>query len=88
MDEVSYPINGELDLHTFAPGEVKDLIPEYLWACRQQGIFQIRIIHGKGKGVLREIVHSILRKHPDVEDFWQEGSAGSWGATVVKLREG
>lgn len=87
METVEYPIDGTLDLHTFSPKDVKDLLPEYIRVCREKGIFQIRIIHGKGKGVLRRIVHSILEKHPDVESYWQEGSGGSWGATVVKLRE-
>lgn len=88
MDEtVEYPIDGVLDLHQFHPRDVKPLVPDYIAECRERGIFQIRIVHGKGKGVLREIVHSILKKHPDVLNFWQESSAGSWGATVVSLRE-
>ena len=86
-DAIEYPIDGVLDLHQFHPRDVKDLVPDYIAECRERGIFQIRIVHGKGKGVLREIVHSILKKHPDVLNFWQEGSAGSWGATVVSLRE-
>lgn len=85
MDSIEYPIDGELDLHTFHPKEIKDLVPEYIRVCREKGIFQIRIIHGKGKGVLRRMVHSILDDLPEVESYWQEGSAGSWGATVVRL---
>lgn len=85
MDSIEYPIDGELDLHTFHPKEIKDLVPEYIRVCREKGIFQIRIIHGKGKGVLRRMVHSILDDLPAVESYWQEGSAGSWGATVVRL---
>jgi DNA-nicking Smr family endonuclease len=87
MDElIEFPMDGRLDLHTFDPRDVKDLVPEYIRACREENIFQIRIIHGKGKGVLRKIVHSILRDLPEVLDFWQEGAAGSWGATVVKIK--
>ena len=87
MDEqIEFPINGVLDLHTFNPRDVKDLVPEYIHACREKGIYQIRIIHGKGKGVLRRTVHSILEKLSEVENFWQEGAAGSWGATVVQLK--
>ncbi len=86
MDTIEYPINGELDLHTFHPKEVKDLVPDYLEACREKGIYQIRIVHGKGKGVLRNMVHNILEKLPEVEEYWQEGSAGSWGATLVRLK--
>ena len=85
-DRVEYPIDGELDLHTFHPRDAKDVVPEYIRACRENGILQIRIIHGKGKGVLRKIVHSILKDLPEVLDFWQEGAAGSWGATVVKIK--
>lgn len=84
---IEYPLNGELDLHTFQPKEIKGLISEYINACRERNIYQIRIIHGKGRGVLRRMVHSILKELPEVEDFWQEGSGGSWGATIVRLKK-
>jgi DNA-nicking Smr family endonuclease len=84
-----YPIDGTLDLHTFQPREVKQLVPDYIDACLEKGIYQIRIVHGKGTGTLRRIVHSILEKHPAVAGFRHEGgSGGSWGATVVDLKEG
>ncbi len=87
-DFVELPIDGTLDLHTFSPKEVKNLIPDYIEACLKKGITKLRIIHGKGSGTLRQIVHSILEKHPQVAAFWQEeGSGGSWGATIVDLRE-
>ena len=51
-------------LHTFKPSEIKDLVPDYIAACHEKGIFQVRIIHGKGIGNLRRTVHSILSRHP------------------------
>jgi DNA-nicking Smr family endonuclease len=84
---VSPPIDGVLDLHTFQPGEVKDLLPEYLHECRKRGILEARIIHGKGTGMLRETVHAILRRMPEVASFrLADETAGSWGATLVELR--
>lgn len=86
-DPIDYPVDGILDLHTFRPNEVKDLIPEYLSACRQKGIFQVRIIHGKGTGVLRRTVQAILQRIPEVSSFQQAGEeAGGWGATIVTLK--
>jgi DNA-nicking Smr family endonuclease len=90
MDEsVELPIDGVLDLHTFHPREVKDLVPEYLGACLEKGIYQVRIIHGKGIGALRATVHSILAKHPDVVSYTLDHPQyGGWGATIVYLRRG
>jgi DNA-nicking Smr family endonuclease len=80
------PVDGILDLHAFSPREVKDLVPHYLEVCRERGIFQVRIIHGKGRGTLRETVHSLLRKDPSVVSYGlDQGGAGSWGATIVIL---
>lgn len=85
-DPVSVPINGVLDLHTFRPAEVKDLVPEYLRECRNRGILQVRIIHGKGTGALRETVHAILRRDPTVKGFsLADESGGGWGATIAEL---
>lgn len=86
-EPVEYPIDGTLDLHTFHPRDVKDVVPEYINECLNRGITQIRIVHGKGTGTLRRIVHSILEKHPRVASYRHEGgSGGSWGATVVDLQ--
>jgi len=87
-DQHELPIDGTLDLHTFSPRDIKELIPAYIDACREKNIMQLRIIHGKGKGVLRDIVRGVLEKHPAVLSFRHEsGTGGSWGATVVDLRE-
>jgi DNA-nicking Smr family endonuclease len=90
MDEpIDLPIDGVLDLHTFKPRDLKELIPDYLAACRQRGILQVRIIHGKGIGALQRTVHSILAKHPDVISFTLDHPEyGGWGATLVKLKGG
>ena len=78
-------MDGILDLHQFPPREVKELVPIWLDECRAAGLRDVRIIHGKGIGVLREMVRGILEKHPAVADFGHPGDGGSWGATVVRL---
>jgi DNA-nicking Smr family endonuclease len=86
-DLVELPIDGILDLHTFHPREVKELIPEYLAACRERGTLEVRLVHGKGTGALRETVHALLRKIPEVVSFRLAGEeAGGWGATLVNLK--
>ncbi|MBU2851403.1 Smr/MutS family protein [Acidithiobacillus ferrivorans] len=78
-------IDGILDLHAFHPKEVPDLIREYLRSCRAAHITEIRIIHGKGKGVLRETVHTLLRREPMVRNFRLANDRSSWGATLVDI---
>lgn len=90
MDEeqpVELPIDGVLDLHTFKSREVKDLVSDYLDACREKGILQVRIIHGKGIGALRETVHALLSRRNDVVSFsLDHPQFGGWGATLVRLK--
>ena len=82
------PIDGTLDLHTFRPGEIKHLIPDYLEACLERNILHVRIVHGKGTGTLRRSVHAILERLEDVESFATAGmGAGGWGATLVTLKK-
>ena len=88
MDDetVEFPIDGTLDLHTFHPRDVKDLVPGYLEECRTRGILQVRVVHGKGTGALRTTVHSILDDLPWVLSYKLGGAGGGeWGATVVIL---
>lgn len=82
-----WPITGTLDLHLFQPREVDDLVPTYLDECRKRGILQVRIIHGKGIGQLRERVHAVLRRIPEVASFGlAPETMGGWGATVVEMQ--
>jgi DNA-nicking Smr family endonuclease len=86
-EPIQLPIDGVLDLHTFQPREVKDLVLEYLTACRARGILRVRIIHGKGIGQLRQTVHAMLEKHPEVVSFnLASEHFGGWGATIVHLK--
>lgn len=79
-------IDGTLDLHMFRPQETRELVADYVEECRRRGILELRIVHGKGVGVQREIVHSVLRHHDGVESFrLGDESSGSWGATLVRL---
>jgi len=86
MEPVVIPIDGVLDLHTFTPGELNALLDDYIDACLEANIHNLRIIHGKGSGVLRQRVHALLKKDPRVaryEDAPPE--AGGWGATLATL---
>jgi DNA-nicking Smr family endonuclease len=86
LEPVPIPIDGVLDLHTFHPSDVKELVAEYVHECRKRGILQVRIIHGKGRGVLRRTVHAVLEKIPEVISYRTAGEdGGSWGATIVML---
>jgi DNA-nicking Smr family endonuclease len=84
---VVIPITDELDLHTFHPRDLGELIPAYLAECATRGWREVRIIHGKGTGTLRENVHALLRRSPLVAAFrLGDERTGSWGATIVTLR--
>jgi len=84
---IELPIDGVLDLHTFRPQDVKDVLLEYLAECRRRGILEVRVIHGKGVGELRRTVHTLLSRQPEVQSFAQASEHfGGWGATIVHLR--
>lgn len=86
-EPVALPIDGTLDLHAFAPRDLPSLLPEWLQACRERGILEVRIVHGKGTGALRKGVEAILARSPQV--LWHgpgDEAAGGWGATLARLR--
>ncbi|MFH0810049.1 MAG: Smr/MutS family protein [Pseudomonadota bacterium] len=86
-EPVAIPINGVLDLHAFAPQDVALLVADYLLEAARAGIHEVRVIHGKGKGVQRVLVRRILADHPQVERFVDAPpEAGGWGATLVWLK--
>ncbi|MGB0372875.1 MAG: Smr/MutS family protein [Opitutales bacterium] len=88
QEPVEYPITDELDLHTFRPREIPDVVEDYLELAQEKGFARVRIIHGKGIGTQREIVHGILRKHPQVARFYLgDGSSGGWGATWAEFAQ-
>jgi DNA-nicking Smr family endonuclease len=83
---IRIPIEDWIDLHTFRPEEIPMLLEDYLQECHERGFREVRIIHGKGRGVQKRIVESFLRKSPLVESFGTAPpDAGSWGATLARL---
>ena len=87
-EPIVLPIEDSIDLHSFAPRDIPSVVEEYLEQCKQAGFSEVRIIHGRGAGVQRNIVRSILQKHPRVLSFQDApAEAGGWGATVVVLGE-
>jgi len=87
-DPVVLPLEDSIDLHPFQPRDIPSVVEEYLRQCLEAGILEVRLIHGKGKGVQRTIVRSLLEKHPAVASFHDApGEADSWGATVVILKQ-
>ena len=79
------PIEGTLDLHAFEPRDIKSVVEEYVTAAHEEGLREIRLIHGRGKGIQRGIVQQALERHPLVEEFWDAPEA-HLGATIARLR--
>lgn len=86
---VEVPLGPELDLHSFAPREIPDVVESYLEACVEKGMTDVRLVHGRGKGVQRAVVRRLLSAHPHVVSFEDAApGSGGWGATLVRLRPG
>jgi len=78
------PIEAELDLHSFAPRDIASVVEEYIIAAAAAGLREVRIVHGRGRGVQRGIVQAALDRHPQVLEFWDD-SAAHLGATIARL---
>jgi DNA-nicking Smr family endonuclease len=89
MEPIEIPIEDVLDLHTFRPQDIPNLLDDYFSECIKAGIQSVRVIHGKGKGVQKRRVQKILNDHPLVQSFKDASlEAGGWGATLVELKKG
>jgi DNA-nicking Smr family endonuclease len=80
----SVPIEPELDLHTFSPRDIAAVVEEYVRAAHDAGLREVRLVHGRGRGVQRGIVQSALERHPLVAEFWDDADA-HLGATLARL---
>jgi DNA-nicking Smr family endonuclease len=86
-EPVRVPIEDALDLHAFAPRDVRSVVDDYLHAAAERGFTEVRLIHGRGRGVQRASVQSLLARHPLVLSFADASpERGGWGATIVRLR--
>ncbi len=81
------PIERELDLHAFAPRDIPSVVEEYVTAAAEAELSEVRLIHGRGRGVQRGIVQSVLDKHPNVAEFWDDTDS-HLGATIARLSRG
>ena len=84
-EPVSIPIERELDLHAFRPRDIPAVVAEYLTAAQAAGLTEVRLVHGRGRGVQRGIVQAALDRHPAVESF-RDDHAAHLGATLARLR--
>ena len=80
------PIEDSLDLHPFAPRDITSVVDEYVRAAHAAGLREVRLIHGRGRGVQRGIVQNALEQHPLVVEFW-DAAESHLGATVARLRD-
>ena len=84
-DPIRIPIESEIDLHAFAPADIRSVVEEYINAAAEAGLREVRLIHGRGRGVQRGIVHAALERHPLVVAF-ADDTASHLGATMATLR--
>ncbi len=82
---IRIPIEAEIDLHAFAPRDIASVVSEYVEAAATAGLGQVRIVHGRGRGIQRGIVQAALDRHPRVVEFWDDTDA-HLGATIARLR--
>ena len=85
-DPVRIPIEQELDLHPFAPRDVRSVVEEYINEAHAAGLSEVRLVHGRGRGVQRGIVQQALEQHPLVTSF-ADDPRSHLGATLVRLRD-
>jgi len=86
-DPIVLPLEDAIDLHAFAPKDTASVVEEYLDQCHKAGFHEVRIIHGRGKGIQRRIVRALLERHPQVLSFKDAApESGGWGATIVQLK--
>jgi dsDNA-specific endonuclease/ATPase MutS2 len=85
VEPVRLPIEGELDLHAFAPRDIPSVVEEYVSEAAAAGWEEVRLVHGRGRGVQRGIVQAALDRHPAVVEFWDDPAA-HLGATIARLR--
>jgi dsDNA-specific endonuclease/ATPase MutS2 len=83
-DPVRIPIEAELDLHAFAPRDIAAVVADYVDAASGAGFREVRLVHGRGRGVQRGIVQAALDRHPRVAEFWDDPDA-HLGATIARL---
>ena len=87
-EPVKLPLEDCIDLHTFSPKDTPEILESYLKECYEAGFKEVRIIHGKGIGVQREIVRKTLSRNPLIDNFYQAPpEAGGWGATIATIKE-
>jgi dsDNA-specific endonuclease/ATPase MutS2 len=84
-EPVRIPIEPELDLHAFAPRDIPGVVTDYVEEAADAGILEVRLVHGRGRGVQRGIVQATLERHPRVVEFWDD-PASHLGATIARLR--